>query len=298
MGSKHPMSSRLELSKLYSLPVKGYASSQVYENADIDKLDFIKSNKCKSGIYMWTYRDSGKNYVGSSINISSRFNSYYSLPYLIRRKSSHICNALSLYGYSSFSITILEYIDISNLSKDQIKVLILEREQYYLNNLSPEYNILKIAGTTLGFKHSEIAKLKMGGKNNPMFGKTGEKNPFFGKTLSIETLINLRKPKSDLHKLKLSKANSGKKGIKHLPETLIKLSNAKRGLNHPMFGKIALNAKKVYVYSLDNKFIKECSSISEVAKWLNSYPIKINRCISTNKAFEDKYLFRLSKVND
>jgi hypothetical protein len=118
MINKHLISSRLELSKLSSLSVKGYPSSQVYENADTDKLDFIKFNKSKSGIYMWTHRDSGKNYVGSSINISSRFNSYYSLSYLIKRKSSHIYNPLFLHGYSSFSITILKYINISNFSKD------------------------------------------------------------------------------------------------------------------------------------------------------------------------------------
>jgi group I intron endonuclease len=47
----------------------------------------------------------------------------------------------------------------------------ISREQYYLDLLNPEYNILKIAGSRLGFKHSEETLLKMSGKNNPMFGK-------------------------------------------------------------------------------------------------------------------------------
>ncbi len=42
----------------------------------------------------------------------------------------------------------------------EINVLI-EREQYYLDLLKPEYNILKIAGSMLGFKHSEATKIKM-----------------------------------------------------------------------------------------------------------------------------------------
>lgn len=38
----------------------------------------------------------------------------------------------------------------------------IEREQHYLDHLKPEYNILKVAGSPLGFKHSAetIAKLK------------------------------------------------------------------------------------------------------------------------------------------
>lgn len=39
---------------------------------------------------------------------------------------------------------------------------LLEREQYYLDLLKPKYNILTIAGSSLGYKHTEatIAKFK------------------------------------------------------------------------------------------------------------------------------------------
>jgi group I intron endonuclease len=63
-----------------------------------------------------------------------------------------IYKALLKNGYSSFSLYILEYCD----SKD-----LINREQYYLDSLKPEYNILKTAGSLLGFKHSEdpLAKI-------------------------------------------------------------------------------------------------------------------------------------------
>jgi len=48
-----------------------------------------------------------------------------------------INKALYNYGYSAFNLSILEYIDITNLSKDEAKIIILEREQYYLDTLSP-----------------------------------------------------------------------------------------------------------------------------------------------------------------
>jgi len=63
-----------------------------------------------------------------------------------------INKALLKYGYYNFSLEVLEYCDYSKL---------IIREQYYIDKLNPEYNILKIAGTNLGFKHSNISKLKM-----------------------------------------------------------------------------------------------------------------------------------------
>ena len=84
----------LQNKSIYSLDKKRYPSSLVYLNADTDRLDFITDNKGKAGIYLWTHKDSGKVYVGSSIDISKRLNSYYSLSYLIRINKSYICNAL------------------------------------------------------------------------------------------------------------------------------------------------------------------------------------------------------------
>jgi group I intron endonuclease len=54
----------------------------------------------------------------------------------LRNGNSVICSSLLKYGYSEFSLEILEYCDPIN---------IISREQYYLDNLKPEYNILTIA---------------------------------------------------------------------------------------------------------------------------------------------------------
>jgi len=57
-----------------------------------------------------------------------------------------IHNALLKYGYSNFTLDILEYCE----GVDPVL-----REQFYLDKLKPEYNILEQAGSSLGFKHSE-----------------------------------------------------------------------------------------------------------------------------------------------
>ena len=41
-----------------------------YENADTQKMEILKANKDKSGIYRWTHKESDKSYVGSAFNLS------------------------------------------------------------------------------------------------------------------------------------------------------------------------------------------------------------------------------------
>ncbi len=76
---------------------------------------------------------------------------YFSLGSLSKSKRI-IDKALLKYGYSNFSFEILEYCTREN---------ILAREQYYLDLLSPVYNIVEKAGSTLGYKHSEEIREKM-----------------------------------------------------------------------------------------------------------------------------------------
>jgi len=49
------------------------------------------------------------------------------------------------YGYSNFRLKILEYCAPED---------VLAREQYYIDLIKPEYNILSLAGSSLGYKHS------------------------------------------------------------------------------------------------------------------------------------------------
>lgn len=138
----------------------------VYSNVQTDKSSILTDNKGKAGIYMWIHNESGKRYVGSAVDLEKRMSCYFSSAYLERFKSMYICNALRLHGYSAFSLSILVYVDISpNLSKDDVRKLILNHEQYYLDLIfsldeSNTYNILMVAGSPLGYKHTEETKQK------------------------------------------------------------------------------------------------------------------------------------------
>ena len=97
---------------------------------DVQKLEIMKDNKGKSGIYRWTNPLNGKTYIGSAKDLNKRFRNYYSFSYLSRHNSSLIYKALLKYGYSQFKLDILEYCD----TKDIVK-----REQYYIDYFNPEY---------------------------------------------------------------------------------------------------------------------------------------------------------------
>ena len=124
----------------------------IYDNADLYKLKAVKENIKKSGVYRWVNKVNGSCYVGSSINLAKRFKNYYDFNYISKNKML-ISKAILKYGYSNFRLEILEYCDLSEA---------ISREQYYLDLLNPEYNILKTAGSRLGSKHSleTLAKFK------------------------------------------------------------------------------------------------------------------------------------------
>lgn len=122
-----------------------------YENAYSTRKEIYKENLGKSGIYMFTNKLTNDIYVGQSKDLSKRFKNYFNLSYIKSKENLKISKAIIKYGYLNFSMTILEYCDKSNL---------MGREQYYLDKLNPQYNILKVRGSSLNSKFSKEANTK------------------------------------------------------------------------------------------------------------------------------------------
>jgi group I intron endonuclease len=80
----------------------------------------------------------GKKYVGSSLDLRRRFLEYYNVNRLLNEKSMPINAALLKYGYTNFSLTILEICNQDSL---------MFREKHFFEVYSPEYNILKTPGS-------------------------------------------------------------------------------------------------------------------------------------------------------
>jgi group I intron endonuclease len=121
-----------------------------YPNMSKHKKRIYKQNKNKTGVYQLTCNYNGKIYIGSSVNLSSRFSYYYSNKTMVNKlkvSNSFIYSALLKHGRDNFSLEILEYCE---------KDVLLEREQYNMDLLKPDYNICKTAGSR--FKCTKIRK--------------------------------------------------------------------------------------------------------------------------------------------
>lgn len=100
-----------------------------------------------------------------------------------------IIKALIKYGRHNFSLLMMEYVDIKDLT-----VI----ETFYITSVVPYYNVLKQGYSSLGYVHTEETKklLSKLAKNRIYFPQTkgliarlliGENNPFYNKSHSIES---------------------------------------------------------------------------------------------------------------
>jgi group I intron endonuclease len=221
---------------------------KVYANVDLQKLEIKAANKGKSGIYCFTCLTNGKKYVGSSVNLGRRFSQYFNANYLKRHTDMLISRALLKYGYSNFNLEILEYCDSSEL---------LTREQYYFDLLNPEYNILKNAYSSLGYKHSAESRAKM----------------------SASTLGRIF---SEEHKTKISAA--------------MKSIALGRNKNHNSISNLTLGRRKmikISVLDLETNISTVYNYIGAAAKALNIHHSIISAYFNRNqiKPYKKRYVF-------
>jgi len=201
------------------------------------------------------------------------------MSYLKNRGTLVINRALIKYGYSNFTLEILEYSDISDLT---------EREQYYIDKLNPKYNTLKIAGSSSGHKLSEETKEKISKSLKGIYVK--EKSGLYGRTHTEETkaLMSLKKYQENNPLFGKTHSETTKElmrqkalGRKHSEETILKMSASKGYLVH-------INEK------CDDegfKLIGSFVSIRRAAKFLGISSSTIRSYINSGKIFKDRYKF-------
>lgn len=167
-----------------------------------------------------------------------------------------IHNALLKYGYSNFTLDILEYCE----GVDPVL-----REQFYFDKLKPEYNILQQAGSSLGFKHSE--KTLKFFKNNREVSEETRKNLSLAATGRILTEEDKKK------------ISSSRQGIKLSDETRAKLSATA----------ISLIGVPVIVKNLITLEEIEYTSLTEAAKAIGVSRTAVKKALITEKPIKKIY---------
>ena len=116
-------------------------------------MKILVDNKQKCGIYKIKNLINNKCYIGSTTGllkyrcITHRYHLRYN-----RHTNQHLQNSWNKYGENNFEFSIIELCQPDKC---------LDREQYYIDTLKPEYNILQFSNSTLGYKHTIKAKKKI-----------------------------------------------------------------------------------------------------------------------------------------
>ena len=131
----------------------------IYENLSDNtvKTRVLNETRNLGGIYLILNKETMDYYIGSAA--TGRFYARFSNHLFNFHGSKVVKNAVKKYGISSFAFIVLELFP-EEVNKENNKQL-LDLEDFYLKSLLPNYNILTEAGSSFGYKHSEITRLKM-----------------------------------------------------------------------------------------------------------------------------------------
>jgi len=110
----------------------------------------IKRNQ--SGVFQIENLVNNKVYIGSSVNIFNRAYTHETKLKKRNHSNQHLENSYHKYGFDKFKFSVIEYCEIDEITK---------REQYYIDEISPEYNKREIAQNNTGVTKSKETRKKI-----------------------------------------------------------------------------------------------------------------------------------------
>lgn len=215
----------------------------IYENLKEQSVKEIIRNNLNNlaGIYLILNNKTYDFYIGSA-STGKFYTRFYR--HLINLSGSKVVKlAVRKYGLENFSFIILEIfpevVTINNNKK------LLDLEDFYLKSLLPNYNILTEAGSSFGYKHTELDRIKM-------------------KSVYSE---ERRKQISELNKAKkLSRDNIDKTSTTDIVKSNIKTKS-----------------KAIVLYNLNNRTVfAEYNSITEASKSIRCNVKTIGRALNSD----------------
>lgn len=151
-------------------------------------------------IYKITNKVNDKFYIGSAFNLNKRLNKHRHHLRNNTHVNLYLQNSWNKYGEDNFIVEVLE-----NCKKEEL----LSREQYFIDALSPDYNICKKAGNVSGLVHTECTKDIISKKNTKY-------------NINIEELISLYKSGLDSRDLAKIYGCTPTTVLRKLPKDIIR----------------------------------------------------------------------------
>lgn len=233
---------------------------------DLSNSDSIKSYrkllKGKGGIYSFINLENGNQYIGSAKDFYLRLNEH------LGNKKSNLAlqNAFTKYGLSKFKFCIYEYFTYE--SKIVSSQALTDLETSYISKFKFDtlYNFKTTATSSLGYKHTEEARLKM-----VEYYKDKSNHPMFGKTHTKEAIALISKP-GELNPMF---------GKKHNEVTKTIMSDKKN--KYPL---------GVGIYDLDDNLLYKFKNNVELAKHMDISKVTVGKYLNSGLVYNKTYRFK------
>lgn len=234
-------------------------------------------------IYKITNKITNDFYIGSAINFKNRKWGHISSLRKNKHKNQFIQNSWNKYGEEAFIFDIVEVVD----KKENLII----QEQYWMDKLSPTFNLAKVAGSPLGVKHTKKSRMNMslahiglteeerGHKENCECSvckhRTGENHWNYGKNVPLQTKNKISETLKIYYGNGGINPNQGKS-----PSTEIRKQIAEK-LSIP-----------IIQYDLNNNFIEEWESTKIAGTTLNIHASNINACLKNKTKTSGKFIWK------
>ena len=263
----------------------------------------------KGIIYKWTCMESGKSYIGQTINEERREKEFFSKSEPYTKENSKIDNARKKYGLSKdmWKKDVLKRL----WCKDGKESELLERLNYWEKYYIKEYDTFNNGyNSTDGGGHDFLVteevkeRLRDIGKEWWNNLSDDEKNKFLDecRKRNKNWWDNLSDDEKEKHKKNASKAWLGKHRYASTCETLrqkrlgkSRSNETKEKIRNTLLNSPSAQSKKIKQFDLDGNFIKEYSSISQMHRETGFKDKGIVRCANGLQNKSCGYIWKFSE---
>jgi len=230
-------------------------------------------------IYGIVNKINGHKYVGSAVNFYKRKTIHLRQLKKEIHHSDYLQRAWTKYGEDNFEFIILEKVD----KKEDLLI----REQWWIDNSNSEYNVCKVAGSSLGVKRSDETKEKC------RLAHLGEKHPEWRRKLKSEAQggeKHWQYGKKMPDEVKQKKSESMKKFFKTNTHPMKgKKSTLTEQSKESMIDKLSIPIQQ---YTKEGEYIRDWKSAKEAGTELNIFPTNITTCLKGKVKTAGKFIWK------
>lgn len=251
----------------------------------------------ESGIYKISNPLNNKIYIGSSININRRWERHKNTLKRGVHPNIHLQRSFDklIKVNENFIYELLELCDVN---------ILIQKEQFYIDTLNPEYNIAKVANSSKGIVRRKSTKEKI---KNSLLGTKQSKETVNKRKLALIGQTRTKEQRATMAISKLGLNNPIFKIGWNKQVEAMRLANTGKKRSKEVGLKISEKlSKPVIQLTLENIFIKEWSSAVQVQKKLGFANGDINQVCSQRKtsrgirrsAYGYKWKFKIDYDNE